>query len=347
MVLEHFNQSYTWDDIEHMVEKEHKDIIVFEGEVYDVADFKPTHPGGPKYIDDYIGKDMTEAFYDADHSRIAKRLLKETKIGVLDGDNTNDTSSNSSDSDKKEKEDRRLREMIDPTKGTVYQVFKKLNKEDYIAFINDPKHLTKPGEDQVMFATPYFEPFSRTPWWLVPLVWIPIFCYKFFLAFETLDLKEVLLMIAIGVVVWTFLEYTLHRFLFHLEIWMPDNSYFIAFHYIIHGVHHAFPMDRHRLVFPPVLALVIYYVLYYLIGLIIPETHIHGLAAGAIASYMIYDLGHYYIHHEQPLKVVEYRKKYHMYHHYKDPDNGYGITTSFWDKVFGTELDLSKKNKTY
>ena len=32
-----------------------------------------------------------------------------------------------------------------------------------------------------------------------------------------------------------------------------------------------------------------------------------------------------------------------MYHHYKDPDNGYGITNSFWDKVFGTELDMTKK----
>lgn len=31
-------------------------------------------------------------------------------------------------------------------------------------------------------------------------------------------------------------------------------------------------------------------------------------------------------------------KKYHLAHHYKDFENGFGVTSRFWDRVFGTEL---------
>ena len=31
-------------------------------------------------------------------------------------------------------------------------------------------------------------------------------------------------------------------------------------------------------------------------------------------------------------------KKYHLRHHYEDYENGYGITSRFWDEVFGTAL---------
>lgn len=114
-------------------------------------------------------------------------------------------------------------------------------------------------------------------------------------------------------------------------------------HYVLHGVHHAFPMDEGRLVFPIILAIPIYFGLYVLYELMLPPYMINAFSAGVVGAYMCYDMGHYYLHHQQPLSFVEYRKKYHMYHHYKDPDNGYGITSSFWDKIFGTELDMSKK----
>lgn len=31
-------------------------------------------------------------------------------------------------------------------------------------------------------------------------------------------------------------------------------------------------------------------------------------------------------------------KKYHLQHHYADYENGFGVTSRFWDKVFSTEL---------
>jgi 4-hydroxysphinganine ceramide fatty acyl 2-hydroxylase len=33
-------------------------------------------------------------------------------------------------------------------------------------------------------------------------------------------------------------------------------------------------------------------------------------------------------------------KKYHLEHHFKDYQNGFGVTSRFWDRVFGTELEM-------
>lgn len=31
-------------------------------------------------------------------------------------------------------------------------------------------------------------------------------------------------------------------------------------------------------------------------------------------------------------------KKYHLQHHFMDYENGFGVTSRFWDRIFGTEL---------
>jgi len=33
-------------------------------------------------------------------------------------------------------------------------------------------------------------------------------------------------------------------------------------------------------------------------------------------------------------------KKYHLQHHFADFENGFGVTSRFWDRMFGTELEL-------
>ena len=333
---------YTQEDIDKLVNEQKRAIVIYEGDVFDATEFKETHPGGPKYIDDHIGKDITSLFYQYEHSRIAKRLLKEIKIGTFASNNNGDSTSVDSEREERDKEDKALREVVDPSKGTIYQVFTKFNKKRYMEYINDPKHITNPGELMRMFDAPYLEIFSRTPWFVIPIVWIPVLMYNAWLATENLSLIQIIILTLIGMFNWTFIEYFLHRFVFHLELWIPDNRYLYTLHYIIHGVHHAFPMDGDRLVFPPVLGIPLYFLLYKIYGLAIPVFIWRGIAIGIIAAYIYYDLGHYYFHHEQPIKIMEYRKKYHMYHHYKDPDTGYGISTSFWDIVFGTEVQFNK-----
>ena len=156
----------TKDEINTMI-SEGKSIVTFENEVYDATEFKATHPGGSRFIDDHIGEDITQLFIDNDHSKIALRLLGELKIGVLPSSTTKE------DSKTKEFEEESWRQYIEPSEGAVYQVFTKMNGELYLKFLNDPKHLTKPGDVLRMYKWKYIDFFTRTPWYLVGLFWTP------------------------------------------------------------------------------------------------------------------------------------------------------------------------------
>lgn len=172
--------------IDMMVKKEGRAIVIFEGDVYDTTDFKITHPGGPKLIDDHIGEDVTELFYEAEHTKIALRLLNELKIGTLskDADAQISKSTDHSQTQMKEIEDEAWRLKVDPKKGTIYQVYMNLNQEEYMKFINDPKHLTRPDDEHRMFYYSFCEVFSRTPWYHIGLFWTPTVLYKLWQSFN-------------------------------------------------------------------------------------------------------------------------------------------------------------------
>ncbi|KAL9252526.1 Dihydroceramide fatty acyl 2-hydroxylase FAH1-like protein [Drosera capensis] len=62
-----------------------------------------------------------------------------------------------------------------------------------------------------------------------------------------------------------------------------------------------------------------------------------AIFGGGLLGYVMYDVTHYYVHHGQPANdVVQSLKKYHLNHHFRIQDMGFGITSSLWDKVFGT-----------
>lgn len=147
-------QEFTRVEIEKMVKQDNRAIVIFEGDVYDATDFKITHPGGPQFIDNYIGKDMTEAFYDEEHTKIALRLLKDLKIGTLTSEAEAEmtVAGDHGANRMREVDNEAWREKVDPLQGTVWQVFTKLSHDEYMNFINDPKHLTKPGEEMRMFV---------------------------------------------------------------------------------------------------------------------------------------------------------------------------------------------------
>ena len=59
---------------------------------------------------------------------------------------------------------------------------------------------------------------TRTVWWAVPTIWLPVVCY--FLSRSIAmghTASEMTIMVLFGMLVWTLLEYTLHRFLFHIK----------------------------------------------------------------------------------------------------------------------------------
>ena len=58
------------------------------------------------------------------------------------------------------------------------------------------------------------------------------------------------------------LEYGLHRFLFHIDEWLPDRPLFLTLHFLLHGIHHYLPMDRFVLFARTQLAMLIHVIMF-------------------------------------------------------------------------------------
>lgn len=64
-----------------------------------------------------------------------------------------------------------------------------------------------------------------------------------------------------------------------------------------------------------------------------------AFVAGTFLGYVCYDMIHYYLHHAKVIEIYfKELKRYHVAHHYKNFNSGFGITSKLWDYVFGTVL---------
>jgi sterol desaturase/sphingolipid hydroxylase (fatty acid hydroxylase superfamily) len=67
---------------------------------------------------------------------------------------------------------------------------------------------------------------------------------------------------------------------------------------------------------------------------------------GFLMGYLLYASMHYAIHAwNPPYKWLKPIWRNHHLHHYKNDDKGFGVSSHFWDKVFGTEFDLVKEKE--
>jgi sterol desaturase/sphingolipid hydroxylase (fatty acid hydroxylase superfamily) len=186
-----------------------------------------------------------------------------------------------------------------------------------------------------MFQSSFLEFFSHVhP--VTPLVlYLPVIGFMLFraLAREQFSVWAVIGLFAAGILMWTLLEYIIHRCFFHYE---PKTAWGKKFHFLVHGVHHDYPQDATRLVMPPVVSVplaLFFYVLFALVfGRFAP-----ALFAGLIFGYVCYDSIHYATHHFAMKRGIGlWLKQYHLRHHYKDDHAGFGVSNPLWDYVFRT-----------
>ncbi|RQM07695.1 hypothetical protein DH86_00001714 [Scytalidium sp. 3C] len=114
----------------------------------------------------------------------------------------------------------------------------------------------------------------------------------------------------------------------------------LTLHFTLHGVHHYLPMDKLRLVMPPALFLILATPFWKLAHAVFFYNW-HAATAvfcGGIFGYICYDMTHYFLHHRTLPSYMRKLKKHHLQHHFMDYQNGFGVTSWFWDVVFGTEL---------
>ncbi|MED6192848.1 cytochrome P450 [Stylosanthes scabra] len=219
---------------------------------------------------------------------------------------------------------------VDLKKPLVFQVGHL--GDAYEEWVHDPV-LGKEGPR--FFHSNFLEFFTRTPWYAIPIVWIPVSCWFVNNSLSMgVPVSNAAQLFLIGLFAWTLAEYLLHRFLFHVK----TTSYWgNTLHYLLHGCHHKHPMDHLRLVFPPAAAAILAVPLWNIVRLLSTPTTAPAIFGGFLLGYIMYDCTHYYLHHGQPKSDAPKKlKKYHLNHHYRISNHGFGITSPLWDIVFGT-----------
>jgi len=220
--------------VQHYAKGMNIEVVVYRNKVIDITDFKKKHPGGENSFEQFLNKEITEEF-DKVLSHQTKAALRDLNTYYIGEVHTKNGVVIIDEPDQSEK--------LDLQKGLLWQIWQKgLSLNDYIEFIHDPKHMINPPS-VILFNWTIFEMFTKTPVYLIPMIYCPFMFYFFYLATLTLDLLSLVFFFLCGVLLWTFSEYVLHRFIFHSDEKIPDNRYSVLLHFLLHGIHHAFPMD--------------------------------------------------------------------------------------------------------
>ncbi len=197
-----------------------------------------------------------------------------------------------------------------------------------------------------LFRSDLLEFFTHIHPAVILAIWLPVM--GFFLVRAVLDLPagsaSAVLAIPLGFLaglfLWTLAEYTLHRFVFHFR---PHNAWQERLSFLFHGVHHAQPQVKSRLVMPPAVSIplaLLFYGLFYLVLVVALglDAWLGPTFAGFIGGYVAYDMLHYATHHWAMRRGYwKFLKRHHMQHHYKTPDQRFGVSSPLWDLVFGTQ----------
>ncbi|EDM36639.1 fatty acid hydroxylase [Pedobacter sp. BAL39] len=202
-------------------------------------------------------------------------------------------------------------------------------------------YVSNSPESVRMFKSSFLESLSKVPFYVPLIVYIPVIGYFGYQSFFNNPILTAIGAVALGLFIWTFTEYILHRFIFHFY---PKSEWGRRIHFIFHGVHHDYPNDAHRLVMPPSASIPLALAFYFLFKAILPVHLLDGFFTGFIIGYLVYDMMHYFLHHARfSHPILKRLKQHHMLHHYDDATKGYGVSSDLWDKIFRSEI-LKKKS---
>jgi sterol desaturase/sphingolipid hydroxylase (fatty acid hydroxylase superfamily) len=151
----------------------------------------------------------------------------------------------------------------------------------------------------------------------------------FLLAWDVLVLDTALYValpcVAIGAVAWTIAEYAAHRWLYHarMPLWRVG-----------HEMHHESPELLIGLPWFATAGLV--GACWYLVAYTL---HVHAVSsglAGFLAAFAVHGVLHHSHHHWGRRAVWCRSLRVHHRIHHRLPSTNFGVTTRFWDDIFGT-----------
>lgn len=140
-------------------------------------------------------------------------------------------------------------------------------------------------------------------------------------------------MFFLGLILFTWVEYMVHRYLFHLKAYNEARA---KLQYTIHGVHHEFPKDKDRLAMPPLLSVTIATILLLILKVILGDL-VFSFLPGFLVGYAAYLSVHYMVHvYAPPKNFFKALWINHSVHHYKDGEYIFGVSSPLWDYIYGT-----------
>jgi 4-hydroxysphinganine ceramide fatty acyl 2-hydroxylase len=198
-----------------------------------------------------------------------------------------------------------------------------------------PGHMTPRKGEVRLFKNPMLERLSKISPVTVLAVYLPLIIHGVWKSFAVgIPAGTFFALFLSGFAFWTLFEYFFHRYVFHFS---PRGDFQERVSFLFHGVHHQYPNDKKRLVMPITLSLLIAVLLFALFSALF-GAWTWAFSSGFALGYVAYDMTHYSIHHfKRPqAKWLKNLRKSHLDHHFRDSSKGYGVSSSFWDRVFGT-----------
>src|SRR5258708_3134403 len=147
---------------------------------------------------------------------------------------------------------------------------------------------------------------------------------------------------ALGVLVWTAVEYAVHRYILHGRF--PDGPGVLE-HFLhkyfdhLHWEHHKRPWDGNHIngtiqdTLPFVGPIV-------LLSFLFPFATLPALLAGFLQAYIVEEWVHHSVHFcEFQGRYFRYIKRHHLYHHSpKGSAVAYGLSNGLWDAAYDTRI---------
>jgi sterol desaturase/sphingolipid hydroxylase (fatty acid hydroxylase superfamily) len=186
-----------------------------------------------------------------------------------------------------------------------------------------------------LFENPVLEKFTRTH------ISYPLIIFSMYAAgllgwsitHTNLSMGTTIVMFLLGFLAFTWVEYMVHRYLFHMKTYSAIRA---KLQYTIHGVHHEFPKDKDRLAMPPLLSVTIATILLLLFRIVMGD-FVFSFLPGFLVGYAAYLSVHYMVHAFAPPKnFFKMLWVNHGIHHYKNGEMIYGVSSPLWDYVYST-----------
>ncbi len=133
-----------------------------------------------------------------------------------------------------------------------------------------------------------------------------------------------------GAILWTLMEWVIHNFLGHHG---SGKNPFAVEHVRHHATTHYFAPAWKKIG----VAVLVTAAIWSPLSMVLSALNSGAFTVGFVLMYGMYELAHRRSHTHPPRGAYSrWIRLHHYYHHFRNPHKNHGVTTPFWDMVFGS-----------